>query len=94
MKRCRKRVKLKSWNVFTADMFYNDQPDWETWARYGVFALSKGKNKHKKKKREAALYVSGKNLVEKRFLTNVSSRPYFKREKKHTAKTQQTTLTR
>ncbi|GLH62372.1 purine-nucleoside phosphorylase [Parageobacillus sp. G301] len=34
-----KGLKLKVGNVFTADMFYNDQPDWETWARYGVLAV-------------------------------------------------------
>jgi purine-nucleoside phosphorylase len=34
-----KGLELKVGNVFTADMFYNDQPDWETWARYGVLAV-------------------------------------------------------
>ncbi|ARA96850.1 MULTISPECIES: purine-nucleoside phosphorylase [Geobacillus] len=34
-----KGLALKVGNVFTADMFYNDEPNWETWARYGVLAV-------------------------------------------------------
>jgi len=34
-----KGLQLKVGSVFTADMFYNDEPNWETWARYGVLAV-------------------------------------------------------
>lgn len=34
-----KGLKLKAGNVFTADMFYNDNADHEKWARYGILAI-------------------------------------------------------
>lgn len=34
-----KGLNLKAGNVFTADMFYNDNADHEKWARYGILAI-------------------------------------------------------
>ncbi|MTH52012.1 purine-nucleoside phosphorylase [Bacillus mangrovi] len=34
-----KGLKLKAGNVFTADQFYNENADWEKWARYGMLAV-------------------------------------------------------
>lgn len=34
-----KGLNLKVGNVFTADMFYNDNADHEKWARYGILAI-------------------------------------------------------
>ncbi|WP_096154409.1 MULTISPECIES: purine-nucleoside phosphorylase [Bacillus] len=34
-----KGLNLKVGNVFTADMFYNDNAEWEKWAKYGILAI-------------------------------------------------------
>ncbi|MBM7716385.1 purine-nucleoside phosphorylase [Bacillus thermophilus] len=34
-----KGLNLKAGNIFTADMFYNDNADHEKWARYGILAI-------------------------------------------------------
>ncbi|AZB43201.1 purine-nucleoside phosphorylase [Bacillus sp. FJAT-42376] len=34
-----KGLQLRAGNVFTADMFYNDNADWEKWAKYGILAV-------------------------------------------------------
>ncbi|MGD6815898.1 purine-nucleoside phosphorylase [Metabacillus sp. 84] len=34
-----KGLHLRAGSVFTADMFYNENADWEKWARYGILAI-------------------------------------------------------